>query len=127
LPSEELINAALALSILGIVAVYAGYYSGIGDSWGISMPPWRPLWIGESRYPNAMIVLAALIGLSSMAVLGNEIAGVEGQRTVLDTAGLFWLMPLSYCAPFALYMMALNLERESANAARLIAFASMVP
>jgi oligosaccharide repeat unit polymerase len=125
-PSDDLIAAALAISILGIVAVYAGYYSGIGDNIGASMRQWRALWIGERRYPATMIALAALVGLASMAVLGSEIAGVEGQRSVLDAAGLFWLMPLSYCAPFALYMMVLNLNRESPDIARLIAFASML-
>ena len=80
LPSDNLISAALVLSILGIAAVYGGYYSGIGDSIGAAMPPWRALWIGESHYPAAMIVLAAVIGLSSMAALGDEMASFVGPR-----------------------------------------------
>ncbi|HEV3112925.1 MAG TPA: O-antigen polymerase [Candidatus Binataceae bacterium] len=126
LPSEGLLSAALALSILGMLATYAGYYCGIGDRLALPMQLWPSLTIGELRYPPTTIALAALIGLVSMGVLGTELAGVEGQRSVLDSAGLFWLMPLSYCAPFALYMMLLNLEREPANFARLMAFACML-
>ena len=126
LPSEGLLSAALALSILGMLATYAGYYSGVGDRLALSVPPSPSLRIGELRYPPTTIALAALIGLVSMGVLGNELAGLEGQRSVLDSAGLFWLMPLSYCAPFALYMMLLNLEHEPANFARLLVFLSML-
>jgi oligosaccharide repeat unit polymerase len=126
IPSDDLISAALALSIVGMLAVYAGYYSGIGDNLAASIRPWRALWVGEFRYPPTIIAVAAFIGLTGMIVLGGEAASVEGQRSVLDSAGLFWLMPLSYCAPFALYMMFLNLEHEPPSAARAIAFATIL-
>ena len=90
------------------------------------MRPWKPLWVGELGYPPAMIAIAAAIGLAAMIVLGGESYGVEGQRSVLDDAGLFWLVPLSSCAPFALYMMLLNFGRQPASAARLSAFFSML-
>lgn len=58
-PGDELIDAALVLSILGIFAIYSGYYSGIGDNLAASIRPWGALWIGESRYPTTIITLAA--------------------------------------------------------------------
>jgi hypothetical protein len=125
IPPDALISGALAVSILGILSIYTGYYSGVGDRIACSMPTWPALKIGEYSYPSSTVALAALIGVVSMAVLGGEIADVEGQRSVLDSAGLFWLMPLSYCAPFALYMMILNLEHESANLTRLLGFLCM--
>jgi hypothetical protein len=126
IPSDDLIGAALALSILGLLAVYAGYYSGVGDNLAASMRPWRALWVGEFRYPPTIIAIAAFIGLASMIVLGGEAASLEGQRSVLDEAGMFWLVPLSFCAPFALYMMLLNLQQQRANLARLSAFGCML-
>ena len=109
---DDLVSRALALATLGILGIQAGYYLSAGKRlarrWGL--PDYLQ---SESEVPASRLLAAAACGFLAMAAFAWVTGGQSPtEEAVLGSAGLFWLVPLFYVVPFALYLLVLNHEGE---------------
>jgi hypothetical protein len=109
--TEDLVTGALALAVTGMMGIYLGYRSKIGELLAHKFRVRPFLQAGDYRYPVPIIALAALLGIGGELAMVRLSASISPDN-ILTTAGTFWVVPLMDCLAFALYMSVLNRKSD---------------
>jgi hypothetical protein len=114
-----LISTALVLAITGMISTYCGYCLPFGDRIANLTPQPSFLLAGERRYPNIVIVAAAVAGLTGLALFAAVGGGHKG-TDMTSSAGTFWITPLLNMLPISLLLLVLSSKGGKLTPSRVV-------